>query len=345
MSPSEVGEPVYVAARLFSPACAHLVELGRDPAPALRAVGLPANILDTPDQRVLDWRMSAFIDHCETLTGDPFFGLHAGEKFRSGDYGLLEALIRQSDDTLDIPALVNQFSPLLGGTGRPILRTAGEDLVIYTVGFSDPHPASTPGSVYYAMASAFMMAHHFSDGDDLVAWVSFRHAAPADVGELERFFGADVRFDADEDAVAFEVAATTDRARVADIELRDMLQSRAEARLYALSQTASTEAAVRAILTQAIADEFAEGAVASRLAVSERTLRRRLQDEGSSFSDVRDAVRHVRAQRMLSETDEPIADIGYQLGFGETGGLRRAFKRWTGESPGAYRKRTRPRPS
>jgi len=78
--------------------------------------------------------------------------------------------------------------------------------------------------------------------------------------------------------------------------------------------------------------------MAARLHMSARTLHRRLEEEGTAFRHVVAEVRRETAERHLAERDLPIGEIGYLLGFSETSAFHRAFKRWTGWRPLAYRR-------
>ncbi len=77
--------------------------------------------------------------------------------------------------------------------------------------------------------------------------------------------------------------------------------------------------------------------LAARLAVSPATLRRRLQEEGTSYRLLKDQVRREAALTGLAEGREPIAELAARLGFSEDTAFHRAFRRWTGTTPGAYR--------
>lgn len=79
--------------------------------------------------------------------------------------------------------------------------------------------------------------------------------------------------------------------------------------------------------------------VARRLGSSERTLRRRLKEEGRSFTDVLDAARREEALRGLRE-GESVSEVAARLGFSQLSSLHRACVRWTGLSPSAFRART-----
>jgi AraC-like DNA-binding protein len=77
--------------------------------------------------------------------------------------------------------------------------------------------------------------------------------------------------------------------------------------------------------------------VAQALHSSVRSLSRRLRDEGTSFQAIKDELRRDVAIQLLTKTDKPIAVIGADLGFDSPTTFHRAFKAWTGSTPGAYR--------
>ena len=79
--------------------------------------------------------------------------------------------------------------------------------------------------------------------------------------------------------------------------------------------------------------------VARALHLSERTLNRRLRDEGSSFRHIRSSVLQSWARRYLVETTHSIETIAPLLGYGDAANFRRAFRNWEGLSPGEYRRR------
>jgi AraC-like DNA-binding protein len=79
--------------------------------------------------------------------------------------------------------------------------------------------------------------------------------------------------------------------------------------------------------------------VAAVLHLSARTLHRRLEAEGTRFGEVLDGVREGRARRLLRETALPLAEVAYRAGFADLATFSRAFKRWTGLPPGAFRQR------
>ncbi|WP_160152331.1 AraC family transcriptional regulator [Microbulbifer sp. ALW1] len=81
--------------------------------------------------------------------------------------------------------------------------------------------------------------------------------------------------------------------------------------------------------------------VAERLFTSPQTLRRRLKDEGNSWQDIKDSVRRDMAMYQLKQQETAVAEIAERLGFSEPSAFNRAFKKWTGLAPGAYRDKYR----
>ncbi|WP_237057260.1 AraC family transcriptional regulator [Microbulbifer sediminum] len=81
--------------------------------------------------------------------------------------------------------------------------------------------------------------------------------------------------------------------------------------------------------------------VAARLYISPQTLRRRLKDEGNSWQDIKDSVRRDMAVYQLKQQETAVAEIAERLGFSEPSAFNRAFKKWTGLAPGAYRDKFR----
>ena len=80
--------------------------------------------------------------------------------------------------------------------------------------------------------------------------------------------------------------------------------------------------------------------IARRLNLNERTLQRKLAKFGIKFEELLDITRRDEAVRLLREGREPLADIAFQLGYSNQANFNRAFHRWTGNAPMAYRQRT-----
>ena len=110
-----------------------------------------------------------------------------------------------------------------------------------------------------------------------------------------------------------------------------------EAQMPQPDQRGSASAGVARLLGAALADNPKLAEIAERLHVSERTLRRQLRQEGTSFHAIHDRLRIERALALLQEPRLSIAAVGAQVGFRDPREFRRAFKRWTGATPSVAR--------
>ena len=135
-------------------------------------------------------------------------------------------------------------------------------------------------------------------------------------------------------------------SRRADPLVADLLASNAAALLDALPKATS----VRAEVHEAIVALLPHGVprihdVARRLATSERTLRRRLADDGLTFAGVRDRALEALARKSLRDPRRSVAQVAYATGFADARAFHRAFVRWTGSTPAQFRRSLEDTPS
>ncbi len=125
----------------------------------------------------------------------------------------------------------------------------------------------------------------------------------------------------------------------ADPVATQLARAQCDRELAALTEGGSLVGRVRALVSRG--DEGARSLedVARRLHLSTRTLKRRLADQGTSFSAVLEGVRHQRALLLLEDRTLALADVAGRLGYSDVANFTRAFRRWTGRTPAAYRTR------
>jgi len=199
-----------------------------------------------------------------------------------------------------------------------------------------------PPSHFAAEANVAVSARFLRDyGPPTMALrdVTFVHSLP-DPGEralFEAFFGAPVRFGAAQDALSFDARWLSAGMRLRDAAVSRFLRGLADERLDALPSQSTLKARVREVVLR---DPRAASAahVAAQLAVSTRSLHRVLASEGVQFQDLVDGVRAEIARGLLRRSDQTIASIALVVGFSDTSAFHRAFRRWEGTSPSAYRR-------
>ncbi len=178
-------------------------------------------------------------------------------------------------------------------------------------------------------------------GVDIVpAAVSFAHPAPPDASEHRSFFGGPVLFDADAYVIELDEATLALPMRRADPDLAAFFERQAAQLLPTTKGTPCCADRVRGIIADHLpAGPPAEDEVAAALGMSARTMRRRLSDDQTSFRKVLDQVRCTLARTYLEQPGMSVAEVAFLVGFSDVANFHRAFRRWTGSTPGAFKKR------
>lgn len=171
--------------------------------------------------------------------------------------------------------------------------------------------------------------------------VCFEHEAPTDRAPYERHFGCLVRFGSGTTSLRWPRRLLETPIRNSDPVFLRVMEERAEALLVSRPSAPELEARVRAAIEEAIEDGAAPTLehVARHLGLTTRTMRRHLDDRGTSFRSLVDGTRLAIAERLLRDRDTPLADVAQRLGFAEQSAFQRSFKRWTGETPRRHRER------
>ncbi|MBL4683770.1 MAG: AraC family transcriptional regulator ligand-binding domain-containing protein [Nannocystaceae bacterium] len=266
--------------------------------------------------------------------GPSDFALRVGARVDAKSLGLLSYLLAASDTVGDALSQLVRFYPLLSSGTRHRLSTRGDTMAL---DIELASPATRSGVVESFAASvvvSFLSTE--SDGAFSPTSVLLRQPPPdhASCRSHERLFGAPVRFGAKRCAVVFLRTALAHPMRGGDPVLAKILEQHAAGQL-------ETRVGVAASLADRVRTCLVEGAsgtraIASRLGLSERSLRRQLAREGTSLADLSARLRSIAALRLLADQSIRLPDVARQLGYCDTSTFSRAFRRWHGVSPRAY---------
>jgi len=166
----------------------------------------------------------------------------------------------------------------------------------------------------------------------------FRWQAPAHADEYRMLFHCPLEFGAPRNAIAFPARFLEWPVAQNPRTLRRFLREAPGNLLVIPDNDNSMTAQVRACLGRDFSQELPDfEEVASRLRITPQTLRRRLREEGASYQEIKDNIRRDAAIGYLSRPQLSIMEIAQLMGFSEPSTFHRAFKKWTGLTPGAYR--------
>ena len=192
----------------------------------------------------------------------------------------------------------------------------------------------------YLLAFFVQILKTASRKDVPVTGVWFRHVNQQNKGELEKHFGASVDFGMSDNRLFFRKEYLQEPFITSNNLLFNILTGALET-FFAVSPDSQgfTDLVSRELMRLGTEGGLTMGNVATNLAISPRTLRRRLLDEGVTFQELKKLTRERRARYYLSSTSLSLSEIAFQLGFSELSAFSRAFRTQTGDTPQNYRKR------
>ena len=172
---------------------------------------------------------------------------------------------------------------------------------------------------------------------ELLRWA---HASPDYVREYEEFFGCPMLFEFAGGAFVVSAEARGWAIPDADVRLRALLERSADQLYRSWPVDDNWTTRVRKVLVDGLSEREARlEIVAKQLKTSARTLRRQLEREGTSFQQELDVVRAETATGLLLQRDTTVAEVADALGFTDVRAFTRAFRRWTGAAPAAWRRK------
>ncbi|SOD98774.1 AraC family transcriptional regulator [Spirosoma fluviale] len=316
---------------------------GADGDALARAVGIDPDQLQNPDGRVLIRQVQALWHEAVIATGEPALSLKLGEMINPLTIGVLayvmmhcptlgrvfEKLCHYQDIACEGIRTTGQLIPAddeSGATYRLSLHITSPDII-----YLEP--------TFNSELSVYLSAIRALTGQRLTALETrFAYPHPADTREHERVFGPTrLVFDAAETALIFDAALLDTPVLNANPSLFPLFEKHANDILSQL-QTPSLKSRVKGeIVSMMKGEEPALATIADRLAMGVRTLQLHLKESGTSYQQLLDETRKELAIGHLREPNMSTTDIAYLLGFAEPSVFFRSFKKWTGQTPGAYR--------
>lgn len=318
-----------------------LRDLGQDPAAVFAAADFDLRVLEDPENTVSFTAAGRLLDTCVQATDCPHFGLLVGQQNGLESLGLVGMLAHHSP-TLE-HALRNIVLNLhLHDRGAvPTLSTGDSEA---SLGYIIYQPGVTSTAQIYDLSAAlgYNALRTLCGPRWQARSVLLPHARPPDPAPYRRVFALTPSFDAEKMALVFAAEWLRHPLPDADPILYQVLQRRANelsAKIY--HDLASR---VRRIACNLI--HCGSGSLASAaevLSMHPRTLDRHLQRSGTSYHLLREECAEAHACHLLLETELPVAEIAARLHYSNPPAFTRAFRRWTGSTPAAWRAARRKR--
>lgn len=304
--------------------------------PSLQETDLAEFAPDPGTTRVPVPRVHAAWQRAEALAG-PDVGLLTARELHVGDIDPQGYVLNAAGTLRDALELAGRYHRLFYDNVSVASETVGDTV---TVRFQLLDGGEVPHSLLEFAVAALCRIARFVFGSFPITEVRFQHVSRASGEAFDGTFGCPVHQGAAETCIQLPVSALDLRNAVADHGVGTILAEHLQRELGLLQAQGVLAGLVHGLLVRELPLR-GTGAidVARELSMSERTLRRRLADEGTSHRRLLEEARREVAIRLLGEQRLSIDEVAYHLGYAQPSSFQRAFKRWTGMPPATFRVR------
>ena len=315
-----------------------LAEAGVAPHRAFARAGVDPRLFEDPDNRIAFEVLGNLLDACVALTGCRHFGLRVGERFDLNSFGALGQLMRQCATVGDAIRTLVLHLHLHDRGAAPLLLATDPGCVV--LGYSIYRRDTPAAAQIYncAIAIANRVLRELCGPRWKALRVQFAHSRLDSTVPYRQAFGTSVHFDAEISAIVFASSWLERPIAGADPAAHALL---AKAMRDAQADGAMSFAEqVQRVLHQMVPSGTASAdAAATLFGIHERTLRRRLEEEGTSLQQLINDTRFELARQLLENTELPVSRIALAMQYADANAFSRAFRGWAGVSPTQWRAR------
>jgi AraC-like DNA-binding protein len=303
-----------------------------------RDAGLDFAALSDPDARFAIDQVNLLWELAVARTGNPAIGLTGAVQAKPRHFGIMAYALMSAPDLLGILDRTVRYVGIMSDAAIVTVRKHRDAyrLVLTVTPGSRPAPHQR---FAFDLLRFLSFCRWVTDADLKPAAVELSHPGGQSAPAFASAFGCMPSFGAAENALVFAAADVTRPLPTANDQLSPVHDRIVSEHLQGSGTPLKSR--VRSEIARRLPDgPPTRNALAQALAMSERTLHRRLTDEGASFQRVVDDTRRELSQHYLARPDLSLADVGYLLGFKDQGSFFRAAHRWFRMTPRQYRLQT-----
>ncbi len=303
----------------------------------LQDAGLNEQLINTPGLRITPEQLSRLTQGIWHMADDEFLCMGSSPS-RHGVFALMTKQVLRCRSLRSVYHNLCRFYDLVGEAVSLEFKVEGE-IATLTLQLTEPDKDQD----YTLREFLLLLLHRFPSwliGQQIpLHYVTLDFPAPAHQSEHRLMYPCRIEYDQPTNSLVFGTELLNEPVVQTPRTLNTYLRS--------LPLDWFKRQAYYSVYTRRVMDYLEQNtdlaatnmeSVAEELHMTSRTLRRKLTDEGTSFQELKDDVRRDAAIHLLSQPSLPISQISRQLGFSEPAAFTRAFKQWTGVSPGIYRR-------
>lgn len=305
--------------------------------PLLTGAGLSSDQIADPDHRISVTSQIAFLGAAAEAVDDDFLGLSLAEDFDLRDLGLLFYVMASSETLGTALRRASRYSRI---TNEAIVLEYDEAIEpTLRLTYSGVPRHIDVHQIEFSVVAMVRVARALTRRQFTPKRVSMSHVRFKGRTKFARLLGTDVRFGSTADEIIFPAGSAEWAIVDADPKLNRILRKACEDGLAAHRRAGAYRTKVENTIAPLLPHGQARASVvAKKLGTTERTLERRLAQDGVTFSQVLQDLKASLAIRYLKEDGIPISRIAWLLGFEEASSFSHACRRWTGKSPREFRR-------
>jgi AraC-like DNA-binding protein len=306
-----------------------------EPEPILDSFSFKLSHFENPDYELPFIKTSRFIACCAEITGCEHIGLLNGMRAEPSSIGIAGFMLRTARDVNTALQALRRHLDLHDQGGIIILKTNEKYTSLgYAVHLTG---VSALDQIYdQSVSIACNIMRSLCGVDWNPTEVLLSRPKPKNTSPYKHFFKSPIRFNAAESVIVFPTHWLQHKLPTDDPLLFEYLEKKAEELHQDKEQDLVTQLR-RFIRNNLITKQCTASEAAKHIGIHERTLNRRLQEQGTNFRDVVNEVRYAMARCFLADSNATNAEIALALGYTDATTFNRSFKRWSGMSPAQWR--------
>jgi AraC-like DNA-binding protein len=316
-----------------------LTRMGIDPAPLILEAGLDAALFADAENCIAFADAGRLLALGAAYTGCPHFGIVLGQDLGLNALGAVGRLVGSSPDIGSALRNIILYLHLHDRGAIPFLSVS-DDLAMLGYVVYQPDVPGTHVIYDLALAMAYKILKELAGSGWEPTGVCLCHPEPAESEPYRRFFRTRPRFRAEHSALVFDASWLDHRLSGANSLMHRQIIREIEALEAKGGGDLATQ--IRRVLRRmliggACQTETCLAQIAEIFAIHRRTLNRRLRAEGTTFKALIEGARYDVARQLLRDTPLSVAEVAAALDYADSSVFGRAFRRWSGISPSAWR--------
>ncbi len=269
-------------------------------------------------------------------TQDPDLAIRVAQYFKPTAYSALGMTMVASRNVYDALKRASRYACFIGNAHHSYLEESKTEVAFVLRSRTDLKPLTNVHGMSATLCCLYKVLQEVAAGDLSVKEVHFEQSLPCG-DALKTFFSCPVYFASDCNKLVFEKSDLFSVQPFAQSQLASSLDDWLEEYLYKNQKNRISTRVQKILLKNILDGEIDLTMVASSLAMSIRVLQRKLQGEGTVYSELLDGCRKKLSIQLILDNQHQLSEVSSMLGFSDQSNFTRAFRRWTGTTPLQYR--------